>query len=70
MRLVLLLREGILVFAIPMTWFEGSLCFALYILYLIFHRIAFSSIYCFTYYTSLYLVEYAYHYARLSRNEM
>jgi hypothetical protein len=66
--------RGNLVFAIPMSWFEEEL--VLYLVYTLssFYRIAFHHIYliylCFTCYTSLYLVDYAYHYARVSRNEM
>jgi hypothetical protein len=57
----------------PSLWLglRESLCFALYILYLVFIALHFIiSIYCFTCYTSLYLVDYAYHCARVSRNEM
>jgi hypothetical protein len=66
--------RGKLVFAIRMAWFEGELVFfALYI------RIFCSSLafflyspksLCFTCYTSLYLLNYAYHCARISSNEM
>jgi hypothetical protein len=66
----LLICGGKLVFAIHMSWFEGSWCFILYSLL----SLAFSSYspksLCFTCYTSLYLLNYAYHYARISNNEM
>jgi hypothetical protein len=64
------------------TWFfpslwhglSGSLCFILYILYLIFIALHFIHIYliyfCLTYYGSLYLVDYACHCARVSRDEI
>jgi hypothetical protein len=59
---------------LPSPWLglRGSLCFFLYIVY-------FASSYissyapkslCFTCYTSLYLLNYAYHCARMSSNEM
>jgi hypothetical protein len=62
------LREK-LVFA----WFEGEL--VLYPVYCIFRFSLAFSLYspkslCFTCYTSLYLLNYAYHYARMSGNEM
>jgi hypothetical protein len=58
---------------ILMTWFEGELMF--YLIYCIFcFFIAFSSYstksLCFTCYTGLYLLNYAYHCARMSNNEM
>jgi hypothetical protein len=57
----------------PLAWFEGELCFILYIcifcLSLTFSSYSPKSL-CFTYYTSLYLLNYAYHYARMSSNEM
>jgi hypothetical protein len=57
-----------------MELFEGDLVFTLYILYLIFIAMHFIHIYLiyhwFTYYTSLYLVDYAYHRARVSIYEM
>jgi hypothetical protein len=61
------------VFAICMAWFEGEL--VLYPVYYIFcFSLAFSSYspksLCSTYYTSLYLLNYAYHCARMSSNEM
>jgi hypothetical protein len=61
------------VFAIHMDWFEGEL--ALYPVYCIFcFSLAFFSYspksLCFTCYTSLYLLNYAYHCARMSSNEM
>jgi hypothetical protein len=60
--------------AILMAWFEGEFVFYLVYLYpfvclLHFLHIRPSYPY-FTYYTSLYLVVYAYYYARMSRNEM
>jgi hypothetical protein len=56
-----------------MTWFEGELVF--YLVYYIFcFFLAFSSYsaksLCFTCYTSLYLLNYAYHCARVSSNEL
>jgi hypothetical protein len=65
--------QGRLVFTILMTWFEREL--VLYLVYCIFcFSISFSSYspksLCFTYYTSLYLLNYAYHCARVSSNEM
>jgi hypothetical protein len=67
------LRGGELVFAIYMDWFEEEL--VLYPVYCIFYfSLAFSSYspksFCFTCYTSLYLLNYAYRYARMSSNEM
>jgi hypothetical protein len=69
--------------AIHMAWFEGELFvlpwvhgeLMLYHVYCIFwFSIAFSSYssksLCFTCYTSLYLLNYAYHCARMSSNEM
>jgi hypothetical protein len=61
------------VFAIHMAWFEGEL--VLYHVYCIFYfSLAFSSYspksLCFTCYTSLYLHNHVYHYARMSSNEM
>jgi hypothetical protein len=61
------------VFAIRMTWLEWEL--VLFLVYCIFcFSLAFSSYLpkslCFTCYTSLYLLNYAYHYARMSGNEM
>jgi hypothetical protein len=51
-----------------------SLCFTLYKLYIIFIPLHFILIYqiylCFTYYTSLCLVDYACHCARVSRDEL
>jgi hypothetical protein len=60
-------------FAIHMALFEGEL--VLYPIYCIFcFSLAFSSYspksLCFTCYTSLYLLNYAYHCARMSSNEM
>jgi hypothetical protein len=48
-----------LVFAIHMTWFEGEL-----VLYPVYY------ILCFTCYNSLYLLNYAYHCAKMSSNEI
>jgi hypothetical protein len=64
---------GKLMFAIHMTWFEGELMF--YSVYYIFcFSLVFSSYStkspCFTCYTSLYLLDYTYHCARMSSNEM
>jgi hypothetical protein len=69
--------------AIHMAWFEGELLFCLgfrgelmlYHVYCIFcFSVAFSSYspksLWFTYYTSLYLLNYAYHCARMSSDEM
>jgi hypothetical protein len=61
------------VFAIRMAWFEGEL--VLYPVYCIFCFSFAFSLYstkslCFTYYTSLYLLNYAYHCARMNGNEM
>jgi hypothetical protein len=61
------------VFAIIMAWFEEELVF--YPVDCIFcFSLAFSSYspksLCFTCYTSLYLLNYDYHYARMSSNEM
>jgi hypothetical protein len=60
-------------FVIHMTWFEGEL--VLYPVYYIFcFSLTFSSYspksFCFTWYTSLYLLNYVYHCARMSSNEM
>jgi hypothetical protein len=61
------------VFVIHMAWFKRELMS--YPVYCIFcFSLAFSSYspksLCFTCYTSLYLLNYAYHYARMSSNEM
>jgi hypothetical protein len=61
------------VFDIHMAWFEGELVF--FLVYCIFCFSLTFSLYspksfCFTYYTSLYLLNYAYHCARMSGNEM
>jgi hypothetical protein len=61
-------------FVIHMAWFEGEFVFNLIYLYpfaflLYFLHIHLSQL-CFTCYTSLYLLDYAYHYARVSRNEL
>jgi hypothetical protein len=62
------------VFAIPMAWFEGELVICFVYLYLFVFSLAFSSYSlkspCFTCYNSLYLLNYAYHCARISSNEM
>jgi hypothetical protein len=61
------------VFAILMAWFEGELVLYLVYLYILL-SLVFSSYsrksLCFTCYTSLYLLNYAYHCARMSSNEM
>jgi hypothetical protein len=67
------LRGGGLVFAILMSWFNGEL--VLYHIYYIFcFSLTFSSYspkpFCFTCYTILYLLNYIYHCARMSSNEM
>jgi hypothetical protein len=64
---------GGFMFAIHMAWFEGES--VLWCVYCIFcFSIAFSSYspmsLCFTCYTGLYLLNYAYHCARISSNEM
>jgi hypothetical protein len=67
MLLALLFCRGKLVFAIPMAWFEGELVFHLvYLCHFSFllHFLSYSS------FTSLYLVNYACYYARMSSNEM
>jgi hypothetical protein len=61
------------VFAIDMVWFEGELVF--YRVYCIFcFSLVFSSYspksLCFTCYTGLYVLNYVYHCARMSSNEM
>jgi hypothetical protein len=61
------------VFAICMGWFEGEL--VIYLVYCIFCLSLAFSLYSpksfyFTRYTSLYLLNYAYHYARMSSNEL
>jgi hypothetical protein len=67
------LRGGELVFVIHMAWFEGELVLLSFILYICF-SLAFSSYspksLCFTCYTGLYLLNYAYHCARMSSNEI
>jgi hypothetical protein len=65
--------QGEVVFAILMIWFEVE--FVFYLVYCIFcFSLTFSSYssesLCFTYYTSLYLLNYAYHYTRMSSYEM
>jgi hypothetical protein len=64
---------GGLVFTIRIAWFDGKLVF--YLIYCIFYFSLVSSLYssmplCFTDYTSLYLLNYVYHCARISSNEM
>jgi hypothetical protein len=62
--------RGSLMFAIPMTWFEGEPVICLVYLYpFAFFSYSPKSL-CFTYYTSLYLLNYTYHCARMSSNEM
>jgi hypothetical protein len=64
---------GGLVFAIHMIWFKGELVFY-HVCCIFCFSLAFSSYsaksLCFTCYTSLYLLNYAYQYARMSSNEM
>jgi hypothetical protein len=65
--------RGKLVFAIRMAWFEGELVF--FPVYCLFcFSLTFSSYSpkspCFICYTSLYLLNYVYHCARMSSNEM
>jgi hypothetical protein len=66
--------RGSLVFAIPMAWFEVGACDLLCIFVSLCFSLAFSSYSpkspCFTCYTSLYLLNYDYHCARMSSNEM
>jgi hypothetical protein len=56
-----------------MAWFEGELMFypvyCIFCFSLLFSSYSPKSLY-FTCYTSLYLLNYAYHYARMSSNEM
>jgi hypothetical protein len=65
--------RGELVFAIHMAWFEGELVLLPCILYILLFFCIFlyshKSSY-FTCYTGLYLLNYAYHCARMSSNEM
>jgi hypothetical protein len=64
---------GELVFAIHMTWFDGELVLLTCILYILFFSCIFSyspKSLCFICYTGLYLLNYAYHWARMSSNEM
>jgi hypothetical protein len=75
MQLILLLYSGNLVFVIPISWFEGELVFCLVYMLSYLYLIAFNSYLpnlhiAFTYYASLYLVDYAYHCVRMSRDEM
>jgi hypothetical protein len=71
------------VFSILMAWFDGEfvICLGLrgelvhYLIYCIFcSSLTFSSYsprsLCFTFYTSLYLLNYAYHCVRMSSNEI
>jgi hypothetical protein len=61
------------VFAIHMAWFEGELVLLPCILYILFFSCIFLYSHkspCFTCYTRLYLLNYAYHYGRMSSNEM
>jgi hypothetical protein len=73
--IALLLCRGKLVFAILMAWFERRVgwCFILYICIFCF-SLVFSSYspksLCLTCYTSLYMLNYTYHCARMSSNEM
>jgi hypothetical protein len=66
------LRGG-LVFVIHMAWFEEELVFyhvcCICCFYVAFFSCSPMSL-CFTFYTSLYLLNYAYHCARMSSNEM
>jgi hypothetical protein len=61
-------------FAILMTWFEVELVFYIVYVYPFAFFLHFLHIQlcspCFTCYTSLYLVDYAYRCARVSRNEL
>jgi hypothetical protein len=71
--LYLLICGGKLMFAIRMAWFEGEL--VLFLVCCVFcFSLALSSYspksHCFTCYTSLYLLNYAYYCARMSSNEM
>jgi hypothetical protein len=64
---------GGLVFAIHMAWFEGELMLLPCILYILLFSCIFlilTKSRCFTCYTGLYLLNYAYHCARMSSNEM
>ena len=65
--------RGELVFAIHMAWFEGEIvllpCIWCILLSLAFFSYSPKSL-CFTCYTSLYLLNYVYHCARMSSNEM
>jgi hypothetical protein len=62
------------VFVILMAWFERELVFYLVYVYPFAFLLHFLHIQlcspCFTCYTSLYLIDYAYHCARVSRNEL
>jgi hypothetical protein len=60
-------------FVIHIAWFEGEL--VLWRVYcIVYFSIAFASYspksHCFTCYADLYLLNYVYHYARMSSNEM
>jgi hypothetical protein len=56
------------VFVILMAWFDGELVMCLVYLCLLLYILTKSL--CFTCYTSLYLLNYAYHCAMMSSNEM
>jgi hypothetical protein len=61
------------VFAIHMAWYEGGVGTLMCILYILLFSCIFSyspKSLCFTCYTGLYLLNYAYHCARMSSNEM
>jgi hypothetical protein len=64
------------VFFILMAWFEGEVVFYLVYTLSYFHRIAFHFIHVYLiylllhFYATLYLVDYACHYARISKDEM
>jgi hypothetical protein len=74
MLLALLLCRGKLVFSIPMAWFDRELVIYLgysypFVFLVHFLHIHQSQVFL-TSYTSLYLLDYAYHCARVSRNEL
>jgi hypothetical protein len=63
--------QGGLVFAIYMTWFEGGVsAFSCIFYFSLAFSLYSSKSLCFTCYTSLYLLNYVYHCARISSNEM
>jgi hypothetical protein len=75
MLLALLFCGGAeLVFVIPMAWFEGGAyvlsCISLSFCFFVTFSSYSPKLSCFTCYTSLYLDDYACHYAMMSRNEM